>query len=90
MRGRSSKKPCNFPVFSYLKGNAAKGLFHRSNSFFNCYGYYRDASWETEPNAFEDLTKVYSTCDAEPCLCPNGKDFSVEGEGEYVVIYASS
>jgi hypothetical protein len=33
----------------------------------------RDASWETEDHAYEDLYARASTCDTEPCLCPEGR-----------------
>lgn len=44
----------------------------------NCYTlyvdaikiYHRDASWELEPNVFEDQLKRHNTCDANDCLCP--------------------
>lgn len=33
----------------------------------------QDASWELESNAYGDLYIRHSTCDREPCLCPNGR-----------------
>lgn len=34
----------------------------------------RDAAWETEPQAFEDLNRLHNRCDAEECECPKGRD----------------
>lgn len=34
----------------------------------------RDASWELEDNAFEELLFVYNRCDVEECCCPNGRE----------------
>lgn len=41
----------------------------------------QDASWESVPNAFADHTRQYSTCDAETCLCPKGKNYSSKSDG---------
>ncbi|XP_065349022.1 PHD finger protein 7-like [Cloeon dipterum] len=41
------------------------------------YGVYvpeKDASWETEGNQFGALYERYSHCDADMCLCPQGRD----------------
>jgi len=45
------------------------------------YGIYipdRDAKWETDENAFEDLYVRHSTCDTQVCLCPKGRNHNVE------------
>jgi len=45
------------------------------------YGIYipdRDAKWETDENAFEDLYIRHSTCDSQVCLCPQGREHNVE------------
>lgn len=39
----------------------------------------RDAAWELEPNAYNELTERYNKCDAPNCLCPNGRNFSEAG-----------
>ena len=40
----------------------------------------KDAKWETEGEAFEDLLERPNRCDAPVCLCPEGR--------EYVLTYA--
>ncbi|KAJ3613166.1 hypothetical protein NHX12_019418, partial [Muraenolepis orangiensis] len=43
----------------------------------------RDASWELESNAFEELLQVYENCDAPVCCCRHGRSYSGEtGEEE--------
>ena len=39
-----------------------------------CGFVHRDAAWEQEPNAFQELLERYSRCDAEKCLCPQGRE----------------
>jgi len=44
------------------------------------YGIYipdRDAKWETDENAFEDLYIRHSSCDTDVCLCPEGREHNV-------------
>ncbi|XP_074985843.1 G2/M phase-specific E3 ubiquitin-protein ligase isoform X2 [Caretta caretta] len=36
----------------------------------------KDASWELEENAYQDLLQRYQHCDARRCLCRNGRDYS--------------
>ncbi|XP_074853012.1 G2/M phase-specific E3 ubiquitin-protein ligase isoform X2 [Carettochelys insculpta] len=36
----------------------------------------KDASWELEENAYQDLLQPYQHCDARTCLCKNGRDYS--------------
>ncbi|KAK0140634.1 G2/M phase-specific E3 ubiquitin-protein ligase [Merluccius polli] len=38
----------------------------------------RDASWELESNAFEELLQVYENCDAPDCCCRKGRSFSAK------------
>uniref|UniRef100_UPI00358DEA53 PHD finger protein 7-like isoform X2 n=2 Tax=Myxine glutinosa TaxID=7769 RepID=UPI00358DEA53 len=43
-----------------------------------CMGIHipqRDASWELEENAYEDLLQQYEHCDLEHCLCTHGRNF---------------
>uniref|UniRef100_A0A1B0GBR7 PHD-type domain-containing protein n=1 Tax=Glossina morsitans morsitans TaxID=37546 RepID=A0A1B0GBR7_GLOMM len=35
----------------------------------------REASWETEPNAYRDLCLRHTRCDMENCNCPRGRDY---------------
>ncbi|XP_066468208.1 G2/M phase-specific E3 ubiquitin-protein ligase [Tiliqua scincoides] len=36
----------------------------------------KDASWELEENAYQDLLQCYQHCDARRCLCKNGRDYN--------------
>ncbi|XP_056445773.1 G2/M phase-specific E3 ubiquitin-protein ligase [Gadus chalcogrammus] len=38
----------------------------------------RDASWELESNAFEELLQVYENCDAPDCCCRQGRSHSAK------------
>ena len=42
-------------------------------NFIFSFFIYRDASWE-KGDAFADLLFQYSRCDAEKCICPNGRE----------------
>ena len=33
----------------------------------------RDAAWESQTNAFQDLLEQHAACDVEECKCPKGK-----------------
>lgn len=35
--------------------------------------FFRDASWELEPNAYEELLYRHNRCDAQVCLCQKGR-----------------
>ncbi|KAM3918636.1 G2/M phase-specific E3 ubiquitin-protein ligase [Leptodactylus fuscus] len=37
----------------------------------------RDASWELEENAFQDLLVHHQRCDVQKCLCRNGRDYNI-------------
>ena len=37
---------------------------------------HRDAAWEVEEGAFHELYQRHSSCDASPCLCPIGQNYS--------------
>jgi hypothetical protein len=41
-----------------------------------CLLLFRDAAWEREPHAFEELLETYRHCDADDCKCPNGRNTS--------------
>lgn len=36
--------------------------------------YSRDAAWETEDNAFHELMERPNRCNAEKCICPDGRE----------------
>ncbi|XP_071602298.1 G2/M phase-specific E3 ubiquitin-protein ligase isoform X1 [Heliangelus exortis] len=36
----------------------------------------RDASWELEENAYQDLLQCYQHCDIKRCLCKKGRDYN--------------
>ncbi|KAF7396327.1 hypothetical protein HZH66_007189 [Vespula vulgaris] len=36
----------------------------------------QDASWELEPNAFQELLYRHDRCDAITCLCPKGRNYT--------------
>ncbi|XP_062350945.1 G2/M phase-specific E3 ubiquitin-protein ligase [Cinclus cinclus] len=36
----------------------------------------RDASWELEENAYQDLLLCYQHCDVKRCLCKKGRDYN--------------
>lgn len=38
---------------------------------------FREASWETEPNAYRELLERDITCDSVRCRCPRGRVYSV-------------
>ncbi|XP_076642992.1 uncharacterized protein LOC143353496 isoform X2 [Halictus rubicundus] len=43
------------------------------------YGIFiprQDASWELEPNAFQELLYRHDQCDAPICLCPKGRKYT--------------
>ena len=52
--------------------------------FHSCY--YRDAAWEREPNAFQDLLIRYSQCDVD-CMCPHGREYERISRFERLFIY---
>ncbi|XP_070180549.1 uncharacterized protein [Littorina saxatilis] len=51
-----------------------KELFEAEMLEYGIYIPEQDAAWEQEPNAFQELLERYSHCDAEKCLCPQGRD----------------
>ncbi|CAG7716725.1 unnamed protein product, partial [Allacma fusca] len=44
----------------------------------------QDASWEREPNAYEDLYYQHSQCDVANCLCPKGPSYSAQ-KGSWIL-----
>ncbi|CAL8146793.1 unnamed protein product [Orchesella dallaii] len=52
-----------------------------------CQGVFipeQDASWELEPNAFQDLLYQYSKCDMEDCQCPRGREYGAN-KGDWLL-----
>lgn len=60
--------------------------FQREMQEHGIYVPERDASWEQEPRAFEELLFHYSHCDAPRCCCPVGRDHSEENSRWKVVV----
>lgn len=55
------------------------------------YGVFipdRDASWELEPNAFQELLYRHEECNAKSCICTLGRNHS--GEGVWTIVLCSS
>ncbi|XP_053138790.1 G2/M phase-specific E3 ubiquitin-protein ligase isoform X2 [Hemicordylus capensis] len=44
----------------------------------------KDASWELEENAYQDLLQCYQHCDIRRCLCKNGRDYN-EPDSEWEI-----
>ena len=42
---------------------------------FGVYIPEQDASWEREGNIFDGIYQRHGTCDAEKCICPEGREF---------------
>ncbi|XP_069772800.1 G2/M phase-specific E3 ubiquitin-protein ligase [Narcine bancroftii] len=45
----------------------------------------KDASWELEENAFQELLQRYQRCDAKRCLCKVGREYA-EPEGKWEIV----
>ncbi|XP_060685008.1 G2/M phase-specific E3 ubiquitin-protein ligase isoform X1 [Hemiscyllium ocellatum] len=45
----------------------------------------KDASWELEENAFQELLQRYQRCDARRCLCKNGREY-VEPDSKWDIV----
>ncbi|XP_053568206.1 LOW QUALITY PROTEIN: G2/M phase-specific E3 ubiquitin-protein ligase-like [Bombina bombina] len=45
----------------------------------------RDASWEREENAYQELHEVYQRCDVKKCLCDLGRDY-VALKGKWCIV----
>ena len=43
--------------------------FYRHGS----YHFFRDAAWELEPGAFQDLLERHNQCDTPNCTCAEGR-----------------
>ncbi|XP_068109982.1 G2/M phase-specific E3 ubiquitin-protein ligase isoform X2 [Hyperolius riggenbachi] len=49
----------------------------------------RDASWELEEDAFQELLVRYQRCDAKKCMCQRGRDFN-EPESKWEIVRCQS
>jgi len=56
-----------------------KKAFRETMSHFGIYIPEQDASWELEPDAFRELLHRHNSCDAKPCVCPQGKSHVMVG-----------
>ncbi|KAM4690079.1 G2/M phase-specific E3 ubiquitin-protein ligase [Rhinophrynus dorsalis] len=45
----------------------------------------RDASWELEENAFQELLERYQRCDVEKCICRNGREYN-NPDGKWEIV----
>ncbi|KAL1131646.1 hypothetical protein AAG570_011259 [Ranatra chinensis] len=50
--------------------------FQGAMRFYGIYIPEQEASWETEPNAYEDLLVRHQKCEADICCCPRGRMYS--------------
>lgn len=57
-----------------------KWVLKESSQCFTHFTYLfrRDASWELEEHAFEELYTPHNRCDAPTCLCPHGREYDKE------------
>ncbi|XP_036398859.1 G2/M phase-specific E3 ubiquitin-protein ligase [Megalops cyprinoides] len=61
-----------------------KDLFQQEMLRLGIHIPERDASWELEENAYEELLQVYQRCDALKCHCSSGRNYSSQ-EGWHIV-----
>ncbi|XP_075226269.1 uncharacterized protein LOC142327269 isoform X2 [Lycorma delicatula] len=52
-----------------------KQIFTKTMMEFGIYIPERDASWEQEENAFQELLFRHNRCDAKKCICPYGRKY---------------
>ncbi|XP_043213153.1 PHD finger protein 7-like [Amphibalanus amphitrite] len=57
--------------------------FLRHVKKFGVFVPQRDASWETEPNAFSELLEHHSGCDQRYCLCSLGRQHMVKDHSDW-------
>ncbi|NXF79536.1 G2E3 ligase, partial [Sclerurus mexicanus] len=53
-----------------------KDKFQKEMLRMGIYIPERDASWELEENAYQDLLQCYQHCDVRRCLCKKGRDYN--------------
>ena len=56
-----------------------KKVFRDAMSHFGIYIPEQDASWELEPDAFRELLHRHNSCNAVPCVCPQGPSHAMVG-----------
>ncbi|GFG39697.1 hypothetical protein Cfor_11102 [Coptotermes formosanus] len=56
-----------------------KTVFQKAMLDFGIYIPEQDASWELEPNAFQELLHRHNRCDAKHCVCPKGRSHAMVG-----------
>ena len=56
-----------------------KKVFRDAMSHFGIYIPEQDASWELEPDAFQELQHRHNSCDASHCVCPQGRSHEMAG-----------
>ena len=56
-----------------------KTIFQKAMLDYGVYIPEQDASWELEPNAFQELLHRHNRCDAKHCLCPKGRSHALLG-----------
>ena len=52
-----------------------KEAFEAEMKLFGVYVPEQDASWEREGDIFEGIYERHGHCDADQCLCPDGRTF---------------
>lgn len=65
-----------------------KDDFEAEMKAFGVYVPEQDASWEREGNIFDGIYERHGTCDADQCLCPDGRQFDQDYTiWEIVILY---
>ncbi|XP_046557955.1 uncharacterized protein LOC124267121 [Haliotis rubra] len=64
----------------------SKDLFQSEMLHCGIYIPDQDASWEREPNAYQDLYERYSHCDAANCKCLQGRDYDQDGTKWEIIV----
>ncbi|CAL8088248.1 unnamed protein product [Orchesella dallaii] len=65
----------------------SKRSFQRDAEWQGVFVPEKDASWELEPNAFQDLSRRRLRCDCNQCLCPQGRKFrDIHTEGQWYIV----
>lgn len=73
------KLALNFGYFFKCPLCNDKKVFRDAMSHFGIYIPEQDASWELEPDAFRDLQHRHNSCDANHCVCPQGRSHEMVG-----------
>ena len=73
------KLALNFGYFFKCPLCNDKKVFRDAMSHFGIYIPEQDASWELEPDAFRDLQHRHNNCDANHCVCPQGRSHEMVG-----------